>query len=150
YRWHEHDERFDAARHPNEPNRFGWVVEIDPYDPAQPPVKHTALGRIKHENAAVTLGPDHRVVVYMGDDERFEHIYKFVSRDRFDPADPAANRRLLETGTLYAARFDEGGGGAWIELTHGRNGLDAAAGFAGQAEVLVDARGAADLVGATK
>jgi secreted PhoX family phosphatase len=149
YRWHEHDERFDAVRHPHEPNRFGWIVEIDPYDPARPPVKHTALGRFKHENAAVTLAPDGRVVVYMGDDERFEHIYKFVSRDRFDPAAGAANQKLLEQGTLWVARFDADGTGAWIELAHGRNGLDARAGFATQAEVLVNIRSAADFVEAT-
>jgi len=150
YRWHEHDERFDAARHPHEPNRFGWVVEIDPYEPGRGPVKHTALGRFKHENAAVTVAPDGRVVVYMGDDERFEHIYKFVSRGRFDRGNDAANRRLLEEGTLYAARFDAAGGGEWVELTQGRNGLDAAAGFATQAELLVNARRAADFVEATK
>src|SRR5262245_61187814 len=150
YRWDEHDERFDAARHPNEPNRFGWVVEIDPYDPARRPVKHTALGRFKHENAAVTLASDGRVVVYMGDDERFEHVYKFVSRARFDPAEGASHARLLADGRLYAARFDADGGGVWIELAHGQNGLDARAGFAGQAEVLVHARDAADFVEATK
>ena len=150
YRWHEHDPRFDAAAHPNEPNRFGWVVEIDPYDPARQPVKHTALGRFKHEGAAVTLARDNRVVVYMGDDERFEYIYKFVSRGRFAPGDADANRRLLQDGTLYVARFDAGGTGQWLALTHGSAGLDATAGFASQADVLIDARAAADRVGATK
>jgi secreted PhoX family phosphatase len=150
YRWHEHDARFDAAAHPNEPNRFGWVVEIDPYDPARPPVKHTALGRFKHEGAAVTLSPDGRAVVYMGDDERFEYIYKFVSRRRVDPGDRAANLTLLEDGTLYVARFEPHGSGVWVPLVHGREGLDGGAGFSSQAEVLVNARGAADRVGATK
>ena len=150
YRWHEHDPRFDAAAHPNEPNRFGWVIEVDPYDPARPPVKHTALGRFKHEGAAVTLAQDNRVVVYMGDDERFEYIYKFVSRHPFTAGDRGAHARLLGEGTLYVARFDASGAGAWIELTHGQNDLDATAGFPGQADILIDTRGAADRVGATR
>ena len=150
YRWHEHDPRFDAAAHPNEPNRFGWVVEFDPYEPARPPVKHTALGRFKHEGAAVTLARDNRVVAYMGDDERFEYVYKFVSRRPFVPGNREASRRLLEDGTLYVARFDATGAGEWVELTHGTHGLDAAAGFASQADVLIDARAAGDRVGATK
>jgi uncharacterized protein len=150
YRWHEHDERFDAARHPNEPNRFGWVVEIDPFDPHSQPVKHTALGRFKHEGAWVTLAADNRVVVYMGDDERNEYIYKFVSEGAYSPQTHAANMRLLERGTLYAARFNPDGSGQWLALIQGQHGLDAAAGFASQAEVVTQARAAADLVGATK
>jgi len=150
YRWHEHDPRFDASAHPNEPNRFGWVVEIDPYDPNRQPVKQTALGRFKHEGATVTLAPDNRVVVYMGDDERFEYIYKFVSRKAFAHADRETNRRLLEEGTLYVARFHPDGGGDWRELTHGVNGLDQASGFSSQADVLVNSRAAGDRVGATK
>lgn len=150
YRWHEHDERFDAARHGNEPHRFGWVVEIDPFDPQSQPVKHTALGRMKHEGAAVTLGPDNRVVVYMGDDERNEYIYKFVSEGPYVPGERAANLRLFERGTLYVAKFHADGSGTWVALVHGQNGLDAASGFPSQAEVLIQSRAAGDVVGATK
>ena len=150
YRWHEHDARFDAARHPHEPHRFGWVVEIDPFDPQSQPIKHTALGRFKHEGACVTLAPDNRVVVYMGDDERNEYIYKFVSEGTYAPGDRAANMRLLERGTLYTARFSADGTGEWLALVQGQHGLDAAAGFPSQAEVVVQARAAADVVGATK
>jgi uncharacterized protein len=150
YRWHEHDERFDASRHPNEPNRFGWVVEVDPFDPQSQAVKHTALGRFKHEGAWVTLGPDNHVVVYMGDDQRNEYIYKFISEGAYTPESRAANMRLLERGTLHAARFNPDGSGEWLPLVQGQHGLDAAAGFPSQAEVLINARAAADIVGATK
>jgi hypothetical protein len=150
YRWHEHDERFDAARHPNEPNRFGWVVEIDPFDAQSQPVKHTTLGRFKHEGAFVTLASDNRAVVYMGDDERNEYIYKFVSDGTYDPHNRQANLRLLERGTLYVARCSADGTGEWQALVHGQNGLDAAAGFPSQAEVVINARSAADKVGATR
>jgi uncharacterized protein len=150
YRWNEHDERFDASRHPNELNRFGWVVEIDPFDPQSQPIKHTALGRFKHEGAWVTLAPSNRVVVYMGDDERGEYIYKFVSAGVYAPENRTANMRLLERGTLYVAKFNPDGSGEWSPLAHGQNGLDAVTGFASQAEVVVQARAAADVVGATK
>ena len=150
YRWYEHDARFDLDQTPNEANRFGWVVEIDPFDPTSIPVKQTALGRIKHECAAVTLAADNRVVVYTGDDEAFEYIYKFVSRDRFDPVNPKARRDLLGHGTLYVAKFNGDGSGDWLELTHGKNGLSVANGFADQADVLVRTRMAGDQVGATK
>jgi secreted PhoX family phosphatase len=150
YRWHEFDERFDAVKHPNEPHRFGWVVEIDPQDPTQTPIKRTAMGRIKHEGATTTLSRDGRAVVYMGDDERFEYIYKFVSRDKVKPGGYRANKDLLDHGTLYVARFDEQGYGRWLSLVHGESGLTTADGFASQAEVLIRCRQAADAVGATK
>jgi uncharacterized protein len=150
YRWHEFDERFDAAKHPHEPNQFGWVTEIDPFDPQCVPVKRTALGRFKHEGALTVVAPDARVVVYMGDDERFEYIYKFVSRDRFDAANRRANFNLLDHGTLYVARFDAEGKGTWLPLVAGQGGLTAQAGFPDQGSVSVKTREAADIAGATK
>ena len=125
YRWGEHDERFDASKHPNEFNRFGYIVEIDPMDPNAVPVKRTSLGRCAHEGAFVAVTKDGRAVVYTGEDARFEYIFKFVSRDRITPARPGtsaaqANRELLDHGTLYAARFDAGGKGQWIPLVAGQ------------------------------
>lgn len=154
YNWHPFDERFDLVKHPNECNRFGWVVEIDPLDPTSTPIKRTALGRFKHENACVVINHDGRVVVYMGDDERGEHLYKFVSKHRYSPKNQTSNRHLLDEGTLYVARFNDIVEGAvatgqWLALTHGINGLTSQAGFANQAEVLIHARLAATTVGAT-
>lgn len=149
YRWHEFDPRFNASEHPNEANRFGWVVEIDPYNPHALPVKRTALGRFKHEGAAVRVAKNGQVVVYMGDDEKNEYIYKFVSKNRFS-ARSHAESGLLDEGTLYVAKFNADGSGQWLPLVHGQPSLTTQAGFADQAAVLVNARGAADVVGATK
>lgn len=150
YRWHEHDERFDATKHPNEINRFGWVVEIDPYDASSTPIKRTALGRASHEGATVAVTKDRRAVVYSGEDARFEYIYKFVSRDRIRDGGAKANADLLDHGTLYVARFDANGTGTWLPLVHGQAPLTATAGFADQGEVLVKARQASDALGGTK
>jgi secreted PhoX family phosphatase len=150
YRWHEHDERFDAVKNPNEPNRHGWVVEIDPYDPTSTPVKRTALGRAAHEGAWVAVTKDGRAVVYSGEDARFEYIYKFVSRDKIKPGGFKANAELLDHGTLYVARFDAGGRGRWIPMRAGEGPLTAANGFADQGEIVIKSRQASDALGATK
>ena len=141
YAWATADDRFDISRHPNEPNRAGYVVEIDPLDPASTPKKRTALGRFKHENAEVVLAANGQVVVYMGDDERGEFIYKFVSAGRYAPG--GDNADLLDRGTLFAAKFADGGRGEWAALT------PASTGMASLAEICVHTRMAASAVGAT-
>jgi secreted PhoX family phosphatase len=149
YNWWQTEKRFDLSKSPNEANRFGWVVEIDPYDPSSKAKKRSALGRFKHENAALTLSKDGHAVVYMGDDERGEFIYKFVSKNTYKEGNRAHNMTLLEEGTLYAAKFNDNGSGQWVELTFGKNGLTKFNGFESQEYVLVYARIAARFVGAT-
>ncbi|MDX1655305.1 MAG: PhoX family phosphatase [Candidatus Competibacteraceae bacterium] len=148
YGWERFDPRFDLsnADYRNEENRFGWVVEIDPMDRSQIPVKRTALGRFKHEGATVTVGRGGRAVVYMGDDQRFDYIYKFVS-DRNWRSMRAQGLSPLDHGKLYVAKFNDDGTGEWLELTIDNPAL--AAKFMDQAEVLTYARLAADILGAT-
>ncbi|MCU0904113.1 MAG: PhoX family phosphatase [Tabrizicola sp.] len=141
--------RFVFETEPNEMYRFDWVVEIDPLDPTAMPVKRTAMGRFTHEGAHCVVAPDGRVVVFMGDDDDFEYIYRFVTRDAWNPADRAANRDLLDHGTLSVAQFGEDGTLRWIPLLAGEGPLTAEAGFATQADVVLNTRAAADLVGAT-
>nr|WP_248783918.1 PhoX family phosphatase [Actinoalloteichus caeruleus] len=169
-KWERFDDRFDLAVEPNEVNRFGWVVEVDPSDPDSTPVKHTALGRFKHEGATIRLTEDRRAVAYQGDDERFDYLYKFVSRGRMVPGNTRAarrhNMRLLDDGTLYVARLtgdspaeeidgsgalpadgEFGGTGEWVPLARGDRSL--VPGMTAE-EVYVFTRLAADRVGATK
>jgi uncharacterized protein len=168
-KWEQFDPRFDIAQEPNEPNRHGWIVELDPYDPDWAPRKRTALGRFKHEGAGPRVTRDGRVVVYMGDDERFDYFYKFVSDKKmkrgWSRRAREHNRTLLDEGTLYVAKFtgdsageidgsgalpeDErfDGSGEWIKLA--RKDKSYVDGFTAE-EVYVFTRQAADAVGATK
>ncbi|SLN60256.1 PhoX family protein [Pseudooctadecabacter jejudonensis] len=140
YAYETYDARFDLSQNINEPNRFGYIVEIDPADPTSTPMKRTALGRFKHENAACAVAPDGRVVVYLGDDERGEYLYKYVSDGVYTPGGDTSD--LLVEGQLYAAKFTDDGRGEWIALTPEATGMDAA-------EIAIHTRLAASAVGAT-
>lgn len=146
--WALADPRFDAGQEPNEANRFGWVVEYDPYDPNSTPRKLTALGRFQHEAANPAVNHDGRIVVYLGDDGHLQHLYRFVSDGRLS-GDRALDSQLLETGTLSVAEFDGNGKVQWKPLRHGDGPLTPENGFRDQGEVMIDARRAASLLGAT-
>jgi len=140
YDYHKWDARFDVSQNPNEPHRAGYIVEIDPWNPDATPIKHTALGRFKHENAAYALTPEGQVVVYMGDDERGEYMYKWVSRDIFVPGGDTST--LLSEGQLFVAKFNDDLTGTWVALTPEDTGMT-------EAEIAIFTRQAATEVSAT-
>ncbi|UWQ17864.1 PhoX family phosphatase [Jannaschia sp. M317] len=140
YGYELHQARFDVTQEPNEPNRFGWIVEIDPANPDSQPVKRTALGRFKHENAACVIAETGQVVVYLGDDERGEYLYKYVSNGTYVEGGPTDG--LLDDGTLYVAKFQDDMTGRWVELSPENTGMDAG-------QILIHTRMAASAVDAT-
>lgn len=155
-RWEKYHDRFDLAKTPNEGFKFGWIVEVDPYDPTRRPVKHTAIGRFKHECATIVVQyPEGqtkgKVVLYSGDDERFDYVYKFVTDGTFDSTDPRAKGHfsLLSSGTLYTARFNADGTGEWLPLTIDNLNTVAPGAFDDQADICLRTREAGDAVGAT-
>ncbi|WP_119025635.1 PhoX family protein [Acinetobacter soli] len=157
-RWNADVNAAQAAQdYRNSPNTFGWMVEIDPFDVRQNPVKRTSLGRFAHEDSACRVVAGQPLAFYMGDDSRGEYIYKFVSTANWDVKDInggyTAGDKYLNSGILYVAKFNNDGTGQWIELSYGKNGLDASNKtypFRHQADVVTFARLAADSVGATK
>ncbi len=161
YGFHNIDNRFNINQEPNEAFRFGWVVEVDPMDPQSKPKKRTALGRFKHEAAMSVVAPDGRVVVYMGDDERFEYIYKFITKSRFNPNNRQANMDLLDEGELYVAKFNDNLMGEWILIAKAEKNPDGSYRITPNPNLpqefkddpalcFINTRGAADALGATK
>lgn len=140
YGWEKIDDRFDMAKEPNEAHRAGYVVEVNALDPDSTPRKLTALGRFKHENAEVVVNADGRIVVYLGDDERGEFLYRYVSDGVYAPGGETDS--LLEEGTLSVAKFEDDGTGRWLELSPEATGMS-------KAEISIHTRMAASAVGAT-
>ena len=147
YAWGQHHDRFHVGKEPNEPNRFGWIVEVDPSDPASTPVKRTAMGRFKHEGAGVVQNKDGRIAAFMGDDERFDYVYRFLSDEPYDPASPDPD--ILDKGTLSVAHFAPDGKVHWKPLRFGEGPLTKENGFADQGDVMIQTRRAADFLEAT-
>ena len=147
--WGNYHERWNLDKHPQTGLHAGWIVELDPYDPEFIPIKRTALGRCKHEGCDVHINIDGRAVVYMGDDQAFEYIYRFVSRQKYVPGDREQNFNLLDEGELSVAEFTEQGTVIWHPLIWGHGPHTKNYGFNSQADVVIDMRKAADLVGAT-
>ncbi len=153
--------RFNINDEPNEAFRFGWVVEVDPMDPNSTPKKRTALGRLKHEAATYAIAPDGRVVVYMGDDERFEYVYKFITKGKYNPNNRQANMDLLDEGELYVAKFKDDLTGEWILIAKCEKKPDGTYAITPNPNLpepfksdpvlcFINTRGAADALGATK
>lgn len=149
-KWERFHGRYDIGIEPNESFRFGWVVEIDPYNPASIPVKRTGLGRFRHEGATWGYSPSGRVAFYSGDDSRFEYVYKWVSDEAYEPLKRGMAQSLLDDGTLYVARFNDDGSGDWMPLRYGEGPLTEENGFTSQGDVLIKTRLAADELGATR
>ena len=147
--WGHHYPRWHLQKNPQEALHVGWVVEIDPFTPSAKPLKRTALGRCKHEGCNVYINADQQVVAYTGDDQRFEYVYKFVSKLKYKENDREHNLKLLENGTLYVAQFLDSGELHWLPLEYGNGPLTEENGFYSQGDVSLDTRKAADLVGAT-
>lgn len=156
YGFYNYMDRFNIEKEPNEAFRFGWVVEVDPLNPNARPIKRTALGRLKHEAATCVVGKSGKVVVYMGDDERFEYVYKFVTKGNYNPNSREANFGLLDEGTLYVAKFKDDFTGEWIMLASvDGNNIQVNPNLPQEFKedpvlVFINTRGAADALGATK
>ncbi len=149
YAWGKYYDRFNIDKEPNMPNKYGWIVEVDPRNPDAKPIKHTALGRFRHEGAETTVSKEGKLVIYSGDDNRFDYQYKYVSGGTITDETAGFGSSLFSDGTLYVARFDEDGTVDWLPLVHGTGPLTAENGFNDQGDVMIDTRLAADLLGAT-
>lgn len=148
--WGLHQARFNIDQEPNELNRFGWMIELDPYNPGSQPRKLTGLGRFEHEGTTLVCKPNQKLTAYTGDDDEFQFIYRFVSNDIYQADNQAANRDLLVNGTLYVAKLDNDGSGRWLPMVFGQGPLTPDNGFNSQADVLIECRRAGELLDATK